>query len=139
MVKYEYRPDLEVFRRVDNRGPSLRVNIIEMRRIKSMMDLGIKAPTIMKKIDFVNGISMTTLRTIMNNIEEGNIDMEGDYPAPSIIVRDMDLEARVGRLERDVEEFKQRMRNDECTCNIDYNHDVAVDSFTEKIKRRIGL
>lgn len=78
MVKYEYNPDLEVFRRVDNRGPSLKVNIMEARRIKSMMDLGIKAPTILMKIDFVNPISMTNLRTIMKNIEKGNLELDGD-------------------------------------------------------------
>lgn len=121
MVEYEYRPDLEVFRRVDNRGPSLKVNIIEMRRIKSMMDLGIKAPTIMKKIDFVNPISITTLRTIMSNIEDGNIKMDGDYPAPSLIVHDMDLEARVTQLERKMDKLVQdSSKISECECNTTF-------------------
>ena len=107
MVKYVYHPDIEMFRRVDNRGPSLKVNIMEARRIKSMMDLGMKAPTILTKIDFVNPVSMTNLRTIMNNIEDGNLELEGDYPVPTEQLRDMDLEIRVTRLEEDFEKLKK--------------------------------
>lgn len=115
MVKYEYRPDLEVFRRVDNRGPSLKINIVEARRIDSMMKLGIKAPTIMKKIDFVNNISMTNLRTIMNNIDKGNLKLEGDYPAPTEDIKDMDIEMRITQLERDFQEFKEKHMNCKCS------------------------
>lgn len=107
MVKYKYNVEMEVFKRVDNRGPPLSVNIVEARRIKSMMDLGIKAPTIMKKINFVNNISITTLRTIMNNIEKGNLMLDGDYPAPSQVMNDMGLEMRVTQLEKEVEELKK--------------------------------
>ena len=107
MVKYVYHPDIEMFRRVDNRGPSLKVNIMKARRIKSMMDLGMKAPTILTKIDFVNPVSMTNLRTIMNNIEDGNLELEGDYPVPTEQLRDMDLEIRVTRLEEDFEKLKK--------------------------------
>lgn len=109
MVKYEYNPDLEVFRRTDNRGVSLKVNIIEARRIKSMMDLGIKAPTIMKKIDFVNKISMTSLRTIMSNIESGNLELDGDYPAPTESLLDLTNEEKITALEKRVNTLEDRM------------------------------
>ena len=72
-----------------------------------MMDLGMKAPTILTKIDFVNPVSMTNLRTIMNNIEDGNLELEGDYPVPTEQLRDMDLEIRVTRLEEDFEKLKK--------------------------------
>lgn len=113
MVEYEYKPELEVFRRVDNRGPSLKINIVEARRIESMMNLGIKAPTIMKKINFTHNISMTTLRTIMNNIEKGNIRLDGDYPAPTNLIKDMDMEVRIAQLEKDFKEFKKLYYDDE--------------------------
>lgn len=112
MVEYEYKPELEVFRRVDNRGPSLKINIVEARRIESMMNLGIKAPTIMKKINFTHNISMTTLRTIMNNIEKGNIRLDGDYPAPTNLIKDMDMEVRIAQLEKDFKEFKKLYYDD---------------------------
>lgn len=99
MVKYEYRPELEVFRRIDNRGPSLKFNIVEARRIQSLMDLGYKAPSIMNKIDFVNDVSMTNLRTFMNNLIDGNINLEGDYPAPTELVESMTDNDRLNRLE----------------------------------------
>lgn len=123
MAKYNYVPELEMFRRVDNRGPSLKVNIVEARRIKSLMDLGIKAPTIMKKIDFTNNISMTNLRTIMNNIEDGNIDMDGDYPAPVGTMKEMDIEARISELEKDIAEFKRRMNGNATQCDCECGND----------------
>lgn len=140
MVKYEYRPDIEMFRRVDNRGVSLKVNIVEARRIESMMKLGIKAPTIMSKIDFVNNISMTSLRTIMDNIEQGNINLEGDYPAPVEVLEDLSIEARMDRLEEDLEEFKRKVFDkDECTCDCSNDCDDNGDSFVGKVKRKLRL
>lgn len=111
MVRYRYDADIEMFRRVDNRGPSLKVNIVEARRIKSMMDLGLKAPTIHTKIDFVNPVSMTNLRTIMNNIEKGNLELDGDYPIPAQKLRDMDMEIRVTNLEERVAKLENGNNN----------------------------
>ena len=107
MVKYEYRPELEVFKRVDNRGPALKFNIVEARRIQTMLELGNKIPTIYSKIDFVNNVSMTNLRTFVNNLNDGNINLDGDYPAPKESIYDLDVEARLSRLESDMMEFKQ--------------------------------
>lgn len=112
MVKYEYNPELEVFRRVDNRGPSLKVNIVEARRIKSMMDLGIKAPTILMKIDFVNPISMTNLRTIMNNIEKGNLELDGDYPMPTGQLNDINTEIRLTSLEERMSKLENKKESE---------------------------
>ena len=137
MVKYEYNPEIEMFRRVDNKGPSLKVNIVEARRIESMMQLGIKAPTIMKKIDFVNNISMTNLRTIMSNIEQGNLKLEGDYPAPVATLDEMSIDARMDRLEEDLEEFKEKYLNNECTCDCDNDCSSDSDSFVGKVKKWI--
>lgn len=128
MVEYKYNEEIEMFRRVDNRGPSLKVNIVEARRIKSMMDLGIKAPTIMKKIDFVNNISMTNLRTIMSNIQNGNIDLDGDYPIPSGQIKDMDIEIRINQLEKDLNEFKRKV----------LHHDDVLSEMNDSKKKLTG-
>ena len=131
MVKYVYNVEQEVFRRVDNRGPPLKVNIIEARRIRGFMDLGTKAPTIHKKIDWVNPISMTTLRTVMKNIEEGNLELDGDYPAPIGQIHDMDVEARLNKLEMDVDELKRT--NHQCIC------DDNGPGFSDKVKKWLKM
>lgn len=110
-MKYEYRADLEMFKRVDNRGPGLKFNIVEARRIKSMLDMGMKAPTIYQKIDFVNNVSITNLRTFIDNLNKGNIDLDGDYPSPVYQVEEINLNERVSRLEEEFEEFKRRIEN----------------------------
>ena len=111
MAKYEYRVDLEMFKRTDNRGPGLKFNIVEARRIKSMLDMGMKAPTIYKKIDFVNDVSITNLRTFIDNLKKGNIDLDGDYPSPVYQVKEISLGERVTRLEEEFEDFKSRIEN----------------------------
>lgn len=114
MVEYVYNVELEMFRRVDNRGPSLPFNITEARRIESMMNLGIKAPSILKKIDFVNEVSMTNLRTFMNNLESGNIvGLDNDYPVPTGQFVEIDNEARLKNLEDRVTRLESRT----CSCN----------------------
>lgn len=111
MVKYEYNVEQEVFRRVDNRGVPLRVNIVEARRIKSMMDLGLKATTIIQKIDFVNNISITNLKTIMNNIENGNINLDGDYPIPTRNLEDINYDIRISNLEERVGKLEIKLND----------------------------
>lgn len=117
MVEYKYNVELEQFRRVDNRGPSLPFNITEARRIQTMMDLGIKAPSILKKIDFSHEVSMTNLRTFMNNLEQGNIvGLDEDYPAPVGQFMDMDLDSRVLGLEKRVKSLEDIMSELKTDC-----------------------
>lgn len=111
MVKYEYRPELEMFKRVDNRGYPLKFNIVEGRRIESMLKMGLKVPTIYSKIDFVNDVSITNLRTFVDNLKKGNIDLTGDYPSPVYQVKEIALEERISKLEEEFEEFKKRMND----------------------------
>lgn len=111
MVKYEYRPELEVFKRVDNRGYPLKFNIVEGRRIQQMLDMGLKIPTIYNKIDFVNDVSITNLRTFVDNLNKGNIDLDGDYPVPVHQIAEIGLDERVSQLEKEFEELKKKMEN----------------------------
>ena len=136
MVKYEYNVEQEVFRRADNRGVPLRVNIVEARRIKSMMDLGLKANTIIQKIDFVNRISITTLRTIMNNIEKGNINLEGDYPIPTNSLADIDYDIRISNLERRVESLEDRLVTVKSDCpTMENSQKSAVSRWKEWLRK----
>lgn len=115
MVKYEYNEELEVFKRVDNRGVPLYFNISEARQIESMRRLGMKAPTIQKRIDFVNDVSATNLRTFIKNLEEGNIDLSGDYRLPSKSFEELDWEARISKIESDLADMRERY----CTCECE--------------------
>lgn len=114
MVKYEYDVATESFKRVDNRGNKLKINITEARRIESLLNLGHNPNYIWNKINFINDVSITTVRTFIKNLEAGNIDLEGDYPAPALLMEDMTMEARVKRLEDVVFTPKKA-----CDCSCD--------------------
>lgn len=133
MVEYEYRPELEVFRRKDNRGPSLRFNITEARRIQSMIDLGMNPHAIYSKIDFVNDVSLTSVRTFINNLKNGNIDLDGDYPAPTEVFKDMDIELRIEQLENDLNEFKKKLENHDDRFN-ELKSDCWISAYADSSK-----
>ena len=106
MVKYEYDIDKECFRRVDNRGRPIMINITEGKKVDSLLTLGYPISEIYRKIDWVNDINETNLRTFVRNLKDGNIDVDGDYPVPQIIFEDLTIdgfEDRIKALERIVE------------------------------------
>lgn len=107
MVKYEYDPAVEGFRRVDRRGRILEINISEGRRIESLMNLGWSADAIFDKMHFNGNATRTTCKTFIKNLKEGNISLEGDFPAPKEIVENLDLEARVSKLEKEIKSLKE--------------------------------
>ena len=98
-MRYEYDVETETFRRIDGRGRALEFNITEAKRIESLRNLGFSVQKIYDKIDFANDVSITNLRTFIRNLESGELSTEGDYPAPAPVIKDLDLEARVQRLE----------------------------------------
>ena len=98
-MRYEYDVQSESFRRIDGRGRPLPFNITEAKRIKSLRDLGFSVQRIYDKIDFANDVSITNLRTFIRNLENGELSTEGEFPAPTPVIKDLDLEVRVQRLE----------------------------------------
>lgn len=112
MVKYEYDVEEEGFRRVDRRGRILPINITEARRIESLLNLGWGVDAIHSKMVYTQKVSKTTTRSFIKNLKEGNINLEGDYPAPTKQMEEMDLEARLTRMENDIEDLKKRP----CSC-----------------------
>ncbi len=109
MVKYEYDALVEGFRRVDNRGRVLPINISEARRIESLHRVGHKVSDIYYQINFSQKVSLTTLKTFIRNLDDGNINLEGDYPAPKVLVDEFDVEAKIATLERDIEEIRKEL------------------------------
>lgn len=128
-MKYEYDVDDEIFKRVDRKGVPLEFNIIEGKRIESMRNLGCSVQKIYDKINFVNDVSITNLRTFIKNLENGNLSVDGDYPAPKVQFRDMNIEARVTKLENDLDNFKTILYKS-CECKDDDENT----SFIGKVK-----
>lgn len=119
MVKYYYDVDTESFKRVDNRGNKLKINISEARRIESLLKLGYNPNSIYNKMDFTQKVGISTVRTFVKNLEAGNINLEGDYPAPSIILEEMSIESRIKKLEDDLELFKEKYLTAGCSCDCE--------------------
>jgi len=122
MVKYEYDIDEEGFRRVDRRGRILPINITEARRIASLLDLGFGVDTIHKKMVYTQNVSKTTTRSFIKNYREGNIDLDGDYPAPCRVMEHMDTEAKLNELDNRIKcleniVFGENCQSSECNCD----------------------
>jgi len=106
-MRYDYDVETETFRRIDGRGRALEFNIIEARRMESLRNLGFSVQKIYDKIDFANDVTVTNVRTFIRNLENGELSTEGEFPAPTPVFKDLDLEARVRTLEQEVEQLKQ--------------------------------
>lgn len=103
MVQYEYDIEEEGFRRVDRRGKILPINIMEARRIASLLDLGWGADAIHNKMVYTqSGVTRTTTKSFIKNYRNGNINLDGDYPAPVKVMEAMDTEVRLNDLDNRV-------------------------------------
>ena len=109
MAKYEYDPIIEKFRRVDNKGKPLDINIVEARRIVALKNLGYKVPSIFRdnEMNLPSKIGITTLRTFIKNYDDGNISIEGEFPVPKAVFDDMTKESEIDDLKRRVEILEQ--------------------------------
>lgn len=118
MVKYYYDVDEEGFRREDRRGRILPINIVEARRIESLRNLGWGVDAIHKKMVYTQTVSKTTTRSFIKNLEAGNINLGGDYPAPTRQMENMDMEARLSRVEEKIDSLEKRTSLG-CCCETD--------------------
>ena len=135
-MKYKYDVTVEQFRRVDGKGVTLPFNIVEARRIESMIGLGIKTPTILKKMDFVNDVSITNLRTFVANLEQGNIlGLDNDYPMPTIQLEEIGDEIKYTELENRVKTLENQMAEikSDCFCTS-FANDSQSKGIVEKIR-----
>ena len=108
-MKYNYDIDKECFTREDGLGKKFYINITEARRIVTLSDLGNTVSEIRNKIQFQsNKVSEITIRNFLKQIGNGNIDLTGDYPAPSNVVFELTLEERISNLEERVKELEDK-------------------------------
>lgn len=131
MVKYEYDVDEEGFRRVDRRGRILPINITEGRRIASLVDLGWGVEAIHGKMVYIQPVSKTTTRSFIKNYKEGNIDLDGDFPAPIKVMEHMDTEAKLNELEGRVKSLEDGFAEIRADCFIT---DFATVNYESKDK-----
>ena len=116
MVRYEYNPNLEGFKRVDNRGYTLQIDIVEARRIVALLNLGYKIPEIFQEMDLGRKISISTLRTFIRNYNDGNISIEGDFPVPQKNLDEMDTEVRFTKIEERLDKLEALQNSCDCDC-----------------------
>jgi len=110
MANYEYDADIEMFRRTDNRGNHLAVNIYEAQRIVSLLNLGYSLSKIQNKVKLTNPkAGMSTLRSFIRNYEEGNIKIPEDAPAPSRVFDTISDSDRISKLEERVTLIEEKM------------------------------
>ena len=113
-MKYDYDIEKEAFIREDGLGKKFHINIVEARRIVTLHDLGNSISEIRNKIQFQsNKVSETTIKNFLKQVENGNIDLNGDYPAPANAVFDLTLEERISNLEERVNELESH----KCDCS----------------------
>ena len=109
-MKYEYDSDNECFVREDGLGKKFWINSSEAQRIMTMQNLGYSIPMINTKIQFSSGkVTESTIVNFLKNVDEGNIIVDGDYPAPKFQVEEMTLEMRISNLEDEIKELKKKM------------------------------
>lgn len=134
MVKYEYNPHIEGFKRVDNRGHTLDIDIVEARRIVALKNLGYSVTDIFKEMDLARKISVSTLRTFLKNYENGNISIEGEFPVPQKHLDEMDNEVRIDDLERRIKSLEEWKESFICSCQTEITEKSTKDKVKEWLK-----
>ena len=110
-MKYNYDVKTECFIREDGLGKKFHINITEARRIVTLHDLGNSVGEIRNKIQFQsNKVSESTISNFLNQVKKGNIDLTGDYPAPSNVVFDLTTDERITELEDKVSELEDKLK-----------------------------
>ena len=112
-MRYDYDVENECFVREDKLGKKIWINITEAQRIVTLHELGNTISQINNKINFQSGkVGESTVKNFLNNVEQGNIEIYGDYPAPIGVIQELSIEERLNNLEKDVELLKSNL----CKC-----------------------
>ena len=110
MAKYVYDIEKECFKREDNRGISLYVNISEANRIINLLNLGYSTYAITDKVQLINPKgTKSTVSSFIKNYKENNIEIPTDAPTPKLIFDEMTEDSRIDDLERRVKSLEERM------------------------------
>ena len=111
-MKYNYNASEECFIREDGLGKKFHINSSEAQRILTMRDLGYTIPKICNKISFNSGkVYESTVKNFLKNVDNGDLVVSEDYPAPKQQVMELSFEDRLNRLESEFEEFKKKIND----------------------------
>ena len=123
MKKYKYNSDLECFERFDKKGyptgKKLWVNIVEARKIITLYNLGNTVGLIQSKMTFSsNKASGKTVETIVRLYENEDIELDGDYPAPSKDFDALNVDGRIDGLEDRIKSLEDKFSELKSDCFI---------------------
>ena len=111
-MKYEYNASLECFEREDKLGKKFYINSNEAQRIVTMRELGYSIGRICAKIQFNSDkVYESTVANFLKNVDEGNIIVNGDYPAPKGVIKELTVSDRISNLEERVSELEDQLEN----------------------------
>ena len=131
-MKYDYDIELEAFVREDGLGKKIWINAMEGQRIMTLYELGNSIAEIRNKIIFNNKkVYESTIVNFIKNVEEGNIVIPTDVPAP--LETSLTVEERIQSLEDRVSELESIVYREPVSEPKDH------ESFTEKLRGKIGL
>ena len=128
-MRYNYNSELGAFVREDGLGKKFWITMVEAHRIMTLYELGNSPNQIGAKIQFKNQkTTVSTIINFINNVENGNIVLDTDVPLPVDEFEDISVEARITKLEHDVEYIKGLLEKPcECECKDE-------ESISDKVK-----
>lgn len=128
-MKYNYDSELGAFVREDGLGKKFWITMVEAHRIMTLYELGVSPNQIGAKIQFKNPkTTVSTVNNLIKNVESGDIVLDTDVPLPVEDFDDVSIEARITKLEHDVEYIKRLLEKPcECECKEE-------ESISDKVK-----
>lgn len=110
-MRYDYNVEKECFIREDGLGRRININIAEAQRILTLKDLGYSVSQIRNKMTFAsNKVYESTIQNFLNNVEQGNIVISSDYPAPKLALEDMTVDMRLSNIEERLQELEEQFK-----------------------------
>ena len=128
-MRYNYDSELGAFVREDGLGKKFWITMVEAHRIMTLYELGVSPNQIGAKIQFKNPkTTVSTVNNLIKNVESGDIVLDTDVPLPVEDFDDVSIEARITKLEHDVEYIKRLLEKPcECECKEE-------ESISDKVK-----
>ena len=128
-MRYNYDSELGAFVREDGLGKKFWITMVEAHRIMTLYELGVSPNQIGAKIQFKNPkTTVSTVNNLIKNVESGDIVLDTDVPLPVEDFDDVSIEARITKLEHDVEHIK-RLLDKPCECEC-----KEEESIKDKVK-----
>ena len=123
-MRYNYNSNIGAFVREDGLGKKLWINMVEAQRIMTLYELGNSPNQIGAKIQFKSPkTTVSTINNFINNVENGDIVLDSNVPMPVEDFNDISIEARITKLEQDIEEIKEFL---ESPCKCECHEDVSI-------------